>query len=170
VTRAADASATDWYHYDLTDAGLQALHDGRLPRFDIGPLLEGRTRAFSAAEFRLLTTEGMRVARRYQRPFCVARFCVAEIDSLRNAVGPLNINAAFRLMVDAIVETLRESDFVGADGASSILVGFPETTAENVASIVDRIRSIIPTTVSVPLKLDVTIATGDSIAGLLAQS
>jgi hypothetical protein len=170
VTRAADVAVTDWYHYDLTDEGLQALHDGRLPRFDIGPLLEGRTRAFTAAEFRLLATEGMRVAQRYQRPFSVARFSIAEIDSLRNELGPVNLNAAFRLAVDAIVETLRESDFVGADGASSILAGFPETTAEKVAGIVDRIRSMIPKTVSVPLRLDVSIADGGAIADLLAQS
>lgn len=170
VTPAADASPTDWYHYDITEQGLRALHDGRLPRLDIGPLLEGRTRAFTAAEFRLLASEGLRVAQRYERPFSVARFSIAEVDSLRNSVGSVSMNAAFRLAVDAIVETLRESDFVGADGASSILVGFPETTTENVAGIVDRIRAVIATTVSVPLKLGVSMAEGDAIADLLAQS
>ncbi len=170
VTPSADAATTDWYHYDLTDDGMQALREGRLPRFDIGPLLEGRSRAFSPREFRLLATEAARVARRYERPFAVARITITNVEALRREVGPVETDIAFRLAVDAVVDALRASDFVGASGATSVVVGFPETAAADVDLIVERIRSTVRSAAAVPLDLAIDVAEGDAIADTLAES
>jgi Thaumarchaeal output domain 1 len=170
VTPSADAASTDWYHYDLTEDGIHALREGHLPAFDIGPLLEGRPRAFSAKEFRLLATENARVARRYARPFTVARFTLSNIEALRREVGSVETDITFRRAVDVIVEALRASDFVGTAGANSIVVGFPETAAAGVAPIVERIRSTIRNATAVALDLAVDVAEGDAIADMLAES
>jgi GGDEF domain-containing protein len=170
VTPIADAASTDWYHYDLTDEGIAALRAGYLPRFDIGPLLEGRPRAFSPNEFRLLATEAARVARRYTRPFTVVRLTLSNVDALRREVGSVETDIAFRHAVDAIVEALRTSDFVGTAGASSIVVAFPETPSAAVATIVERIRSRIRNATAVALDLAIEVAEGDAITDMLAQS
>lgn len=171
VTPSVDARSVDWHHYELTEDGLRALREGRLPRFEIGPLLEGRTRAFSLREFRLLATESMRVARRYEKPFTVARLSLANVDALRSELGPMRTDLAFRLAVDAIVEALREADFVGADGATACYVGFPETPAKDVsANVVERVRGVIRKTIAAPIELAANVAEGDAVAELLAES
>ena len=169
VTPSADADSIDWYHYNITEEGILALRQGHLPRFDIGPLLAGRARAFSPPEFRLLATQGARVASRYSRPFAVACFNL-NIDALRRQVGSVETDIVFRKVVDAIVDALRIGDFVTTAGASSIVIAFPETSAAMVAPVVERVRSTIHNLTTVPFDLDVDVAEGDAIADLLAES
>jgi hypothetical protein len=169
VTPGKDAGSLDWYHYDLTEQGILALRQGHLPRFDIGPLLEGRARVFSPQEFRLLTTQGTRVSSRYGRPFAVARFSL-NIEALRRQVGSVETDIVFRKVVDAIVDALRIGDFVSTAGASAIVIGFPETSAANVAPVVQRVRATIRKITSVPVDLNVDVGEGDAIADLLAES
>jgi hypothetical protein len=168
VTPSADAGSMDWYHYDLTEEGILALRQGHLPRFDISPLLEGRPRAFSHQEFRLLATQSARVAGRYSRSFAVARFNM-NVETLRRQVGSVETDIVFRKVVDAIVDALRAGDFVSTAGSNSIIVGFPETAAANVAPIVERVRSTIRNATNVQFDLDVNIAEGDAIIDLLAE-
>jgi GGDEF domain-containing protein len=158
-----------WYHYDLTEQGILALRQGHLPRFDIGPLLEGRARVFSPQEFRLLATQGTRVSSRYGRPFAVARFGL-NIEALRRQVGSVETDIVFRKVVDAIVDALRIGDFVSTAGASAIVIGFPETSAANVAPVVQRVRATIRKITSVAVDLNVDVGEGDAIADLLAES
>jgi len=170
VTPAADARSVDWHHYELTEEGLRALREGRLPRFEIAPLLDGRTRAFLPPEFRLLATESLRIARRYGRPFTLARLSIANVDQLRHELGPLRTDIAFRIAVDALVEALREADFVGADSATSVLIGFPETPADHVSTnVVERVRGVIRKTIAAPLELNADVAEGDAVADLLSE-
>jgi hypothetical protein len=107
------------------------------------------------------------VAGRYSRPFAIARFRL-NVEALRRQLGSVETDIVFRKVVDAIVDALRIDDFVSATGSSAIVIGFPETTAANVAPIVARVRSTIRPTTSVPF--DVDVAEGDAIADLLADS
>jgi GGDEF domain-containing protein len=108
----------------------------------------------SFQEFQLLATESLRISRRYERPFAVARLSLANVDDLRSELGPLRMDLAFRIAVDAIVEALREADFVGADSATSVMIGFPETPADQVEmNVVERVRAVIRKTIAVPLEL-----------------
>jgi Thaumarchaeal output domain 1 len=170
LTPTVDARSIDWHHYELTEDGLHALREGRLPRFEIAPLLKGRTRAFTFQEFRLLATESLRISRRYKRPFTLARLSLANVDDLRGELGPLRMDLAFRIAVDAIVEALREADFVGADSATSVMIGFPETPADHVATnVVERVRGVIRKIIAVPLELAADITEGDAAFDLLAK-
>lgn len=167
VTPSADSSPTDWHHYDLTEEGLRALHDGRLPRLNIAPLLERYGRAFSPREFGLLAAEALRVARRYERPFALARLTVANIDQLRRELGPVAVDSAFRLAIDASVGLLRDSDFVTPDGPASMLIGFPETSAALAAKVLDRVKKEVAVVVAAPLEIAVTTAEGERASALL---
>jgi hypothetical protein len=129
VTAADDAPATDWYHYDLTDDGVRALHQGRLPQFDIATLLESRAHTYSPREFRLLVLQELRVAARFNLPFSVGRFTVLNLESLLHEHGPIATEAGFRHVVDAVVAALRTSDFVSIGTKLSAVIGFPGTSA-----------------------------------------
>ena len=117
----------------------------------------------------MLATEDARVARRYARPFTIVRFTL-NVEALRRKFGSVETDIVFRKAVDAIVEGLRASDFVSTAGASSIVVGFPETAAAGVAPIVERVRSSDPERHDCPGRLDVDVAEGDAITDLLAES
>lgn len=169
VTPSADAASIDWYHYDLTEEGMLALRQGHLPRFDIAPLIQGRPRAVSPQEFRLLATAVVRVAQRYSRPFAVARFNL-NIETLRRQIGSVETDIVFRKAVDAIVEGLRTGDFVSTVGANSIVVGFPETAAPSVAPVIERVRATVRNCTTVPFDIDVEVAEGDAIIDMLAES
>jgi GGDEF domain-containing protein len=169
ITPTADCVPTDWSHYDLTEEGIRALRDGRLPRLSIAPVLEGHRRAFSLNEFRLLTAEGMRISARYGRPFAVGRLSVSNIGALRREIGPVAVNAAFRLAIEVSVGSLRESDFVAADGAESMVIGFPETSARDASNVLARVKKKVAAVIAAPLELVVSAADGDAAATLVDQ-
>lgn len=169
VTPADAAASTDWYHYDLTANGLSALRDGQLPRFELASVLERSPRAYSPREFGLLAMQEMRAARQFQRPFSVARISFPNIDVIRRHLGLQATDAAIRQAVDAIVGTVRASDFVGISKATSIVIGFPATARADVGPIEDRIRKAIHDTVVAPLELTVDVAEGDAINAMLAR-
>jgi hypothetical protein len=171
VTMAADAAETmDWFHYDITAEGLRALRESKLPHFTFAQVLANRsTRALSWREFRLLAAEGLRIAKRYDRPFAVARLTVRNAEELRAKVGSVSLEAAFGIMVDAIIETLRESDFVGTNGPMSVVIGFPETPAREVGAIVARLLKRITMSVNIPLDIASDIAEGDPVGQLLGD-
>jgi hypothetical protein len=169
VTAADRASETDWYHYDLTEKGLATLREGRLPRFEPASPIGLGARAYTPREFRLLAVHEMRAARRFERPFTMARITFPNVDSIRRDLGLLATDVAVRHAIDAIVGTVRGSDFVGAGSNTSIIIGFPETAAESFRHIEDRIRKSIHDAVVVPLKLSFDIAEGDAIVDMLAK-
>ena len=169
VTAGHEAQHTDWFHYDLTEHGILALHQGRLPSFDIGPLLVGKPRAFSMQEFRLIATAIARVAIRYSRPLTVARFRM-NLDELRQNVGTIEADTMFRSAVESIIAALRVPDFVSTDGVNSIIIGFPETPAANVDVIINRMRDTIQNSTGVAFDFEVDLAEQDAVANMLAES
>ena len=170
VTPADNAKATDWYHYDLTDEGIRALRQGQLPQFDLTPLLESRTHAYAPRDFRLLATQELKVAARFNRPFSVARITVLNLDTLVRQRGAVAADSDFRIAVDAVVGALRSSDFVGTGMMQSTVIGFPETSAKDVDVILKRIRHATDTIVTSPVELRFEVAEGDAITELLARN
>src|SRR5689334_12579945 len=63
------AIATDWFHYDLTDAGVVALHSGRLPNQISQLRPEPAPGTYSLREFQLLASAALRNFRKYSQPF-----------------------------------------------------------------------------------------------------
>ena len=172
------AAAVDWFHYDLTDAGLQALRDGGLPgrAFQAinapggGP---GGTSggapdgARSLREFRLLATAALRSARRFARPFTLAQLTPADLVALRDRHGAGRVEGALHLAAAAIAEALSSSEFVAA-ARDGVLIGLPETDAASAAGAVARARGAA-SMLDFPLEFDVALREGDDAAELLGR-
>lgn len=169
-TTTADARSVDWYHYDLTEDGVRALETGRVPRFDIREQLEGHPRAFGDREFALLVREGLRVARRYQRPFALGRIALLNADAMRRDHGVTRADEAFRRAADSIAEALRDSDFIRLEDSRSVLIGFPETTETAVLSTLCRIGEQAKAAVDLPIEFSVSAAEGDRISGFIGEA
>jgi TackOD1 domain-containing protein len=169
VTSAEQAKTSDWYHYDVTEEGVRALRQGVLPQFDLGSLLENRTQAFAPREFRLLAMQELKVAARFKRPFSVARISMLNLEELVRQHGAVTANADFQHVIDAIVAALRSCDFVGFGATQqSCLIGFPETSANDIEIIVDRIRGGLHATLTFHIEFGVEVAEGEAVADLLA--
>jgi TackOD1 domain-containing protein len=168
VMPAREARTLDWYHYDLTEEGLQALRAGRIPRFNFGAHLSGHPRAFALRDFRLLARECVRVARRYKRPFAIGTLSFSNASTLRQHHGPTKADQGFRRALDTIVEALRDSDFIGAEGGQSIFIGFPETTENDAHTILDRLSARIKEVTGLPIALAVAVA-GENADELLLE-
>jgi Thaumarchaeal output domain 1 len=170
VTAANDAQIMDWYHYDLTEEGILALRQGQLPQFELAPLLEKRTHAYSPREFQLLATQELKVAKRFDLAFSVARITVLNIDALVRQLGAVAAVVDFRRVVDAVVVELRTTDFVGISTMQSMVIGFPGTSAKDVEVALARVRLTIEKTVSARLETSIEVAEGDAIVELLTGS
>lgn len=170
VQPADKAAATDWFSYELTEEGIRAMRQGRLPQFDIAPLLEGRTHTYSPREFRLLATHEMKLAERLKRPFSVARFTILNLDALMRERGPIATDEAFRRIADAVAAELRSSDFVGIGTNLSGVIGFPATSPTDIEKIVGRIRRAITTSTKLPVDLGVEVAEGEAIIDMLSKN
>jgi hypothetical protein len=169
VTPAERAATTDWYDYDLTEAGIAAMREGRLPRLQLEPQAEHGARAYSLGEFQLLATQELQVARQYGRPFSTARITFPNIEAVRRDLGPAAFDTAYHGVVDKIVATIRASDFVGLGGDNSVVIAFPETTAGDLAAIEQAIRLAVHEAGS-PLELEFSIAEGDAAVAMFAGS
>jgi len=168
VMPAREARTLDWYHYELTEEGLQALREGRIPRFNFGAHLSGHPRAFALRDFRLLARECVRVARRYKRPFAIGTLSFSNASTLRQHHGATKADQGFRRALDTIVEALRDSDFIGAEGGQSIFIGFPETTEKDAHTILDRLSARIKEVTGLPIALAVAVA-GENADELLLE-
>jgi hypothetical protein len=162
VMPAREARTLDWYHYELTEEGLQALRESRIPRFNFGAHLSGHPRAFVLRDFRLLARECVRVARRYKRPFAIGTLSFSNASTLRHHHGPTKADQGFRRALDAIVEALREADFIGAEGGQTVFIGFPETTEKDAHRILDRLSARIKEVTGLPIALAVAVAGEDA--------
>lgn len=170
ITPSAKAAATDWYHYGITEEGIRALKEGRLPRFDITPILKGARHAFPPAEFRLLASHEINVSQRSKRPFSVARFSLLNLEEVIRQKGPVATEAGFRRVVAAVLDIVRIGDFIGVGDSGSALIGFPDTTAKDVEIAAERVCKVVRANVSVTVELGVEIAEGDEVAELLSRS
>jgi hypothetical protein len=170
MTPADIAATTDWYHYDLTELGLNCLRTGRFPQFDFDPSLEKFPRAYSPREFHLLAAQEARVAQRYRRAFSIARISFPNLEAIHRQLGMLAADAAFQRAVDAIVRTVRASDFVGvSNDRTSVIVGFPGTAAAGVRPIEDRIRQVLHDTIETSLEFAIEVAESDAAVAMFAR-
>jgi PleD family two-component response regulator len=149
--------------------GLQALREGRIPRLTISDRLDEYPRAFNPREFLLLANEGMRVARRYNRPFAVGRVTCTNSGALRRDHGVTVCDDALRRVVDVIVGALRESDFIALESANSILIGMPETSEKDALHTLERVSQQIRKSSTLPLELTACAADGQEVPEFLAR-
>lgn len=135
---ASRLETVDWFAYDISDDGVEALLRRRLPAVTFDDLLAPHERAFSRREFSLLAIAMARQATRYERPLTVVRVNLKNKDSLVKEVGVAAADEAIGLVIDLLVEHLRETDFFTNTGESELLVFLPETDADQARHVFTR--------------------------------
>jgi GGDEF domain-containing protein len=168
VTPAEDAASTDWYHYDLTDIGLNVQREGRLPQSEFSSVLDQAPRAYSPREFQLLAMQELRVAQQYKHTFSVARISFPNLEAVRREQGLAESDAVFQRAVDMIVKTVRPRDFVGISGGRFVFIGLAAITEAGVRRLEDRIRKTTHD-IEARLELTVEVAEGNAIVDLFAR-
>jgi GGDEF domain-containing protein len=109
------------------------------------------------------------VARCHNRPFSVGALTFANARALRQDHGSAIADHAFRCAVDTVVESLRDSDFMGVDGSHAIFIGFPETTEAEAREILDGLATRVAQTAGLPIVLALAAAQGEHAGELLPQ-
>lgn len=93
-------------------------------------------------DFRLLATQFARVASRYDRHFTVMRLRMNVAERSR-VVGAQRASEEYQAAIGVIAKTLRNSDFAASEGAESLIIGYPETSATHVDAILSRLRAVL---------------------------
>jgi Thaumarchaeal output domain 1 len=163
------APHTDWYHYDITEQGLYALREGRLPILDLDEEPGARPAARSLREFKLLVSAALRNARRFDRQFSIVELVSDNMATLRKSHEPSEIESALGRAVTVVLETLSECELVAVVDGAGLLIGFPETSVTEAAAIVERVRAAIAADDTLDLNFSATMHEGEAAAELLAR-
>jgi hypothetical protein len=161
------AAGTDWFHYDLTDAGIAALRAGRLPGRPGRAAVESGSESRSLREFNLLAISALHSARKHNRPFTVAQLTLTNFTSLCDQHGAGSVDQALQQASAAMGRDLSESGFV-AVFHRSVLLALPETDASQARQMAQAQIAIAGTS-SLPCKFEVTLSEGDEAADLLSR-
>ncbi|MGE4218438.1 MAG: diguanylate cyclase [Alphaproteobacteria bacterium] len=155
-TRGDGASARDWFHYELSEEGRQALFAGSLPKVGFERLLEPYAQARQIGDFASLVGHDLETATRYERPFALATVAVTNIAALRSALGRQQASKLFAALVQQIVEVLRETDLVTAHD-DEIVLAMPETGQHEAEIALQRLRQRVTETINADLQLDLQV-------------
>ena len=139
ATAGDGAETLDWYHYHLTEEGYRALQTLRLPHVHFAQLLERLDQALPLKDFVLLADHGLRSAIRYDRPWSICVIDVPGASKIREDLGRHAAHIVFSKLVELIKGATRNTDFLTARD-DTILVGTPETSADNARQLLDRLQ------------------------------
>lgn len=152
LTLSDEAIQRDWYRFRLSAVGQEAAMLGQIPVTSLENAFGGFEPYKDYATFTALLDNGLNTAQRYDRPFSVAVMRLASDENDRDENDRDGPNVAFgtamrKTLVKLLREILRDSDFLYAAGNQIVFV-FPETDAEELQSIVDRIEARLLTDVT----------------------
>jgi Thaumarchaeal output domain 1 len=161
------ATATDWFHYDLTDAGILALRSGRPPNHVSRLRPEPAPGTCSLREFQLLTSVALRNFRKHAQPFTAAQLAATNHAALCNRHGIAAVDHVMHQACAIIDEVLSNGQFVTITN-NTILVGLPEMTAAEAAPAFSRVRAAMVAGLDLPLEFDLLVHEGQDADALLA--
>ena len=162
------ARTMDWFHYDLTSVGMQAQRMGRLPG-DVGRIrVDGANSSRSLREFRLLATAALRSARRFSRPFTLARLSPVSLAALHEKHTVAAVEHALQQASTIVAEALTECEFVAVSD-SALLIGFPEIETADAALLITRAQTAMTSAMEFQLDLQVTFCEGNEALDLLSH-
>ena len=156
-------ASSDWFHYELTEGGIEAVRSGVLPHLGFERLLEAYRQTRPLREFVALVEHDLDTAKRYKRPFALVIVRVENIDELRATLGLREMGRVFAILVERIVEILRETDLVTAH-RDEILLAMPETAPENSAVALERLRESVAESIEAGVRLDFQVVDRDEVA------
>jgi hypothetical protein len=128
----------DWFDYEISEEGADAFLRQRLPAVTFDDLLQPHERAFGRREFRLLAIEAARLANRYERPMTLVQIALPNGGDGRQDIGKAAADETNSLIIDLLVEQLRETDFFTNSAEYELLAVLPETMAEQARTVFDR--------------------------------
>jgi hypothetical protein len=166
VTGGQQAASVDWFHYDLTDAGVLALRTGRLPHVAAATRPNGAPEPRSMRDFQLLATAALRSARKFARPFTLARLNPTNLAALRSQYGAAPLDDMVQQAAAVIAQVLSDSEFVTADDGT-VLIGFPETAASDASSLVTVACAAVAARSVMKIEFDIMLRESDAAAELL---
>jgi Thaumarchaeal output domain 1 len=166
VISGQQAASVDWFHYDLTDAGMVALRNGRLPDDSATTQPDGAPAPRSMRDFRLLATAALRCARKFARPFTLARLTPTNLAALRGRYGVAAFDDTLQQASAVIARALSDSEFVTADDGT-VLIGFPDTAASNASSLVTAACAAVAARSVMKIDFDVVLRESDAAAEFL---
>lgn len=165
-TPGQSVASPEWFHYELTDAGVQAALSGTLPHLGFERLLEAYRQTRPLREFVALVEHDLDTAARYKRPFALVIVQVENIDELRATLGTRETSRVFAGLVERIVEILRETDLVAAR-QDEIFLAMPETPPENSAIALERLRDSVADSIEAGVRLGFQVVDRDAVAARL---
>ena len=167
VTGGQQAASVDWFHYDLTDAGVLALRTGRLPH--VVRQRRDRTARLSHARCAISSfwpAAALRSARKFARPFTLARLNPTNLAALRSQHGAAPLDDMVQQAAAVIAQVLSDSEFVTADDGT-VLIGFPETAASDASSLVTVACAAVAARSVMKIEFDIMLRESDAAAELL---
>jgi diguanylate cyclase (GGDEF)-like protein len=125
------------------------------------------TQAFNRHHFWHLANQEMTRVARYNRPLALAMLDADLFKNINDRHGHDVGDRALRMIADTCQEAMRKSDVLARYGGEELVMLLPETTAENAAIVMERIREKIAAT---PLALEhgktVSITVSIGVAGV----
>lgn len=164
-TPADRAERRDWFEYEITADGVDALRTGRLPRSDL--VLPGQGAYLSLRDFALLARQQLQVAQRRRRPLSGLRIDIdfAELGARLGGPGAREVRALIR---DLVAEEIRDGDlFAALPGA--VVACLPETEGAEAQVALKRISQRVRSRVGVPVMLGGKVLDGAGTAALLDE-
>jgi hypothetical protein len=153
-TPGASISTIDRYHYQLSADGARALQSGLLPNAAISDYVLNLNAYYSPREFLMLSQQSKRVAERYKRQLSGISLKITNIEELKVAIGRQTMSKSFVLLSEIIAQNLRDTDLL-TSREQDIYMVLPETDAENVGLLVDRLRKQVKDTMNTPFEFTV---------------
>ena len=117
-------------------------------------------------DFQLLATAALRSARKFARPFTLARLNPTNLAALRSQHGAAPLGDMVQQAAAVIAQVLSDSEFVTADDGT-VLIGFPETAASDASSLVTVACAAVAARSVMKIEFDIMLRESDAAAEFL---
>jgi hypothetical protein len=150
----------DWYDYELTNDGINAVLNGYLPQTTLGKAITKHVKTSTFSDFSAITTHGLKVSKRYDRKNTVVKVGIKNKKELLEKNGMSAFSSLVQGVVSSLAEILRETDIVSSK-EEDIFIFMPETPKENIKAAFDRVNSNISQNISDNIILETQTASNE---------
>lgn len=168
ATGSEAAETIDWFSFGLTDNGVEAVKNGRLPDFRVERAFDALAQSRSAHDFGQVLLHDLGIAARYDRPIAVARARLKSPDGLIAEHGRPRVEEAFGLLAELCGEALRETDLLAVD-TDTMLIAMPETRPETARGVLDRLNQDVLGKIAIDLDFETRIMGREEAETFLAE-
>lgn len=168
-TDGESAGWIDYFSYTLTAAGEAAVRKGSLPGTQLESALSGLEAWRSPRDMALLINFCRNIYERYERPYSLLTIELRDDEEIFDRLGSQGITKVYRLVVDTVASSVRETDGVSLFDRKIILC-LPETSPEQSEYLVKRLRSIFHEQLKEPGDVKIDILDEEEEVEILKQA